>query len=560
MFNITSRLNFTRTLGSTVMLGIMLFLSLPAATYAVDIITDNRDPGVSFSNVPGWSGQSITSAYRGSTVRTRNKSAWSTFKFGSLQSGKYDVYMHWPIKPPRSYETPDNAAPVIIKHSSGTQTVRVNQQQNGGKWNRLGSWTLNNTAYLTLTNRGNGIIYADAVKLVPSLVTPPQDPTLSLTANPVKVGAGGAATLSWASQHTTSCTASGGWSGSKGTSGSQTVKNITSSQTYNLTCAGTTKNVSATVKVAVISTPPPPPPVQPVVGLSVGDPSGTFDAAGQAFFKELGAHSIRVGYGHGDHDFKVNWAAQNGMGVLLFLGYGKECGTPTTASARQCYADRSASLARTYGNKVQYYEVWNEWNGGLGLGRYPGCLPTCADAVMYTDLLCRTYKAVKAVQPNATIVGGATAGTHTAFIGRMLDAGAGNCMDVVSVHPYVYHIGSSQFRVPLVDSPASVGVDKFVEAVTAVHNIVKQKTGKDMKILVTEEGKSDRRNSANEQLTADYITELYDRAPKIPFLEGIWWFCLKDPGSDPAAVGYGLVRSNNTKKRGFAAYQAAANK
>ena len=87
-------------------------------------------------------------------------------------------------------------------------------------------------------------------------INPP--PTLSLAANPVQVGTGGAATLSWASQHTTSCTASGGWSGSKGTSGSQTVKNITSSQTYNLTCAGAT-NISASVRVAVISTPPPAP-------------------------------------------------------------------------------------------------------------------------------------------------------------------------------------------------------------------------------------------------------------------------------------------------------------
>ncbi len=35
MLSITARLNFARTLGSTVMLGIMLFLSVPAATYAV---------------------------------------------------------------------------------------------------------------------------------------------------------------------------------------------------------------------------------------------------------------------------------------------------------------------------------------------------------------------------------------------------------------------------------------------------------------------------------------------------------------------------------------------
>ena len=46
---------------------------------------------------------------------------------------------------------------------------------------------------------------------------------------------------------------------------------------------------------------------QPVVGLNVNQfAGGSFDAAGQAFTKELGVHSIRVGYNHGNHNFGVN--------------------------------------------------------------------------------------------------------------------------------------------------------------------------------------------------------------------------------------------------------------
>ena len=549
MFNIT-RLNFTRTLGSTAMLGIMLFLSLPAATYTADTIIDIPGPGASFSNPPGWHAKTMASAYKGQTLRTFNKSAWSTFKFGSLASGKYDVYMHWPIW---AGTPPDTAAPVIIKHSSGTQTVTVNQRQNGGKWNRLGTWTLNNTAYLTLTNRGNGPIYSDAVKLVPSLVTPPQDPTLSLTANPPQVGKGGAATLSWASRYTTSCTASAGWSGSKGTSGSQTVNNITSSQTYNLTCAGTTRTVSATVKVAVVSTTPPPPPsVQPlVVGLNVNQfQGGSFDAAGQDFTRELGVHSIRVGYNHGDHDFGVNWAAQNGMGVLFHLGYGKGCDV-RTATGRQCYADRSAGLAQKYGNKVQYYEVWNEWNIGLGFGGPGSCAnqTICANTVAYTDLLCRTYKAIKAVAPNARVVSSVTSGTDLSWNGRVFDAGGGKCMDALSVHPYVYL--KAKFSVPYT-SPGSVGAAKFVEAVTAVDNLIKSKNGgRSLPILVTEEGRA---NGTSPQITADYLTEVYKRAKSLPFLEGIWWYSLEE--SSPGR--FGLLSQDNTKKPGFFALEAAA--
>ena len=559
MSNITSLLNFTRTLGSAVMLGIMLFLSLPAATYAVDIIIDNRGPGMSVSNPPGWHVKTMASAYKGQTLRTFNKGAWSTFKFGSLASGKYDVYMHWPIS---SGAPPDNAAPVVIKHSSGTQRVAVNQRQNGGRWNRLGSWTLNNTAYLTLTNRGNGPVYSDAIKLVPLLVTPPQVPTLSLTANPLKVAKGGAATLSWASQHTISCTASGGWSGSKGTSGgSQTVKNITSNQTYNLTCAGTTKTVSATVKVAVISTPlppPPPPPGQPlVVGLNAQQHTGQMNASGLALMKELGVHSIRVAYDHGDHDFGVNWAAQNGIGVLFFLGYGEGC-NPETAAGRQCYADRSAELVQKYGNKVQYWEVWNEWDGGFGLGFRSGqgfdTWPA-NDPAMYTDLLCRTHKAIKAVRPNAIVVGGAKAGgaslaANDAWLNGMMNAGAGNCMDMYSQHLYMY-AQNRPYSIPLSSSPA-FAADKFVDFMTSRHNLFKQKTGRTIPILITEAGTHGISN--NHAKSAEYITELLNRLKTMPFIEGIWWYELRDA----QGAQNGLVTGSNVKKPAFAAYQAAA--
>ncbi len=300
---------------------------------------------------------------------------------------------------------------------------------------------------------------------------------------------------------------------------------------------------------ACTSSTPRPPPGQPVVGLNVQQHAGTFDAAGQQFTKELGAHSIRLAYNHGNHDFGVNWAAQNGKSVLFMLGYGVGCNAKT-ASGRQCYADRSAQLVQTYGSKVKYYEVWNEWNGGFGLG----CNwkePPCNDAAMYTDLLCRTYNAIKAVRPNAIVVGGSVAGANEPFVRGMLDAGAGDCMDMLSLHLYVYrqnwpgHVPSA--------APASVGVDKFFEVINAREDLVKQKTGRTIPILVSEAGFHNNATPASEQLGADYITELFKRAPSVPFLEGIWWFQLKDAKKG----NFGLLRSNNTKKPSFAAFQAA---
>jgi hypothetical protein len=77
-------------------------------------------------------------------------------------------------------------------------------------------------------------------------------PTATLTANPTSVASGGAATLSWNSTNASSCTASGGWSGTLATSGTQSTGALTQTTTYSLTCKGPAGNSSvATAAVTV---------------------------------------------------------------------------------------------------------------------------------------------------------------------------------------------------------------------------------------------------------------------------------------------------------------------
>ena len=64
-------------------------------------------------------------------------------------------------------------------------------------------------------------------------------PTVTLSVSPTSITAGQSATLMWSSSKATSCTASGAWSGSQATMGSQAVTPTTSgSVTYTLTCTG----------------------------------------------------------------------------------------------------------------------------------------------------------------------------------------------------------------------------------------------------------------------------------------------------------------------------------
>ena len=88
------------------------------------------------------------------------------------------------------------------------------------------------------------------------------DPTVSLSASPTTVSTGGSSTLSWSSTSASSCTASGGWSGSEPTGGSASTGALSAATTYTLTCSGPGGSASQSVTVNVSA------PVNPTVSLS----------------------------------------------------------------------------------------------------------------------------------------------------------------------------------------------------------------------------------------------------------------------------------------------------
>jgi uncharacterized repeat protein (TIGR01451 family) len=82
-------------------------------------------------------------------------------------------------------------------------------------------------------------------------------PTVLLSASSTNVLVGQPVTLTWSSSNATSCTASGGWSGSEGVSGSQTVTPTTAgSLTYTLSCTGAAGSANMSVIVTVTNPPP----------------------------------------------------------------------------------------------------------------------------------------------------------------------------------------------------------------------------------------------------------------------------------------------------------------
>ena len=85
------------------------------------------------------------------------------------------------------------------------------------------------------------------------------DPVVELRINggtkPVTVSAGGSANLTWTSRYATSCTASGGWSGSRSTAGgSQRVGPIAATTMYTLYCRNSVGDNAGTSVTARVNT------------------------------------------------------------------------------------------------------------------------------------------------------------------------------------------------------------------------------------------------------------------------------------------------------------------
>ncbi|MFD2331634.1 RICIN domain-containing protein [Cohnella sp. GCM10020058] len=132
---------------------------------------------------------------------------------------------------------------------------------------------------------------------------------------------------------------------------------------------------------------------------------------------------------------EVNQAKSAGMQVLLVLCYSNGLyqadgtATPHTAAQYTAFANYAAAVAQHFAGRVNHFEVWNEWNGGMGN-------PERYGPSYYTDLLKATYTAVKGANPNAIIIGGVNSTVDESFIGGILSSGGYNYMDSVSYHPY----------------------------------------------------------------------------------------------------------------------------
>jgi hypothetical protein len=103
---------------------------------------------------------------------------------------------------------------------------------------------------------------------------PTPAPTVTMAANPSKIVAGATTELTWSSKNATSCTAGGGWAGTKATSGKASVA-PKSTTTVTLTCTGSGGSAHASAVITVTAAPQPPTPAVTLTATATTIPSGS---------------------------------------------------------------------------------------------------------------------------------------------------------------------------------------------------------------------------------------------------------------------------------------------
>jgi len=246
-----------------------------------------------------------------------------------------------------------------------------------------------------------------------------------------------------------------------------------------------------------------------------------------------------------DSQIETDNLFQNGLAhgytPLLVLDYGNinyGGGLPSSEAAISAFSKYCAFVSARYVGRIGFYEIWNEWNAGMGTKESPRLKGSPNG---YVELAKSCANEIRKNDPNAKILVGATAGYDSAWTSTVLKLGLMDIADGFSVHPYVFghHIGKEPER-----------------AVNFVSSLAAQLEGFGGKpIYITEMGwpTSTDRFGVPEDLSMAYLSRFLLGVMTIPTVKGVWIYELLDGGAVKVnkESNFGLIRHDRSAKSSF---------
>lgn len=189
-----------------------------------------------------------------------------------------------------------------LKWSSKNATSCVGSGGWTGTESTSGTHTVSpaSTTTYTLQCASSAATAETSTKVTVDATAPVPAPTVTFSASSTAISAGGSSTLTWSTSNASSCTASGGWTGTESVSGTHGVS-PTSTTTYTLACNGAGGNAQDSATVTVNATQSP-----PASGTSWVYYNGVFDWPGDYSYEAVPNYSDTSGAPlSGGHDIKV---------------------------------------------------------------------------------------------------------------------------------------------------------------------------------------------------------------------------------------------------------------
>lgn len=255
-------------------------------------------------------------------------------------------------------------------------------------------------------------------------------------------------------------------------------------------------------------------------------------------------------------DQLVDSATDAGLDILGLITYTPEWAQDQSAPAPDThtrpadpgtFAAFAGRAADRYADSVLSWEIWNEPNLRAFFNPAP-------DAASYAELLTGASTAIKAVQPDATIISGGLSpatdnGTDispTTFLAELYDAGAGQQFDVVGMHPYSFPA--------LPSDPLTQRWNSFYR-MRLMHETMTENGDTAKNIWATEFGAPTGTSpeSVTEAVQAEILRDGINEARRLGFVSKLFVYSLQDRGSDlgDREQNFGLLDINHNPKPAF---------
>ncbi len=200
---------------------------------------------------------------------------------------------------------------------------------------------------------------------------------------------------------------------------------------------------------------------------------------------------------------------------------------------------------------VSTWEIWNEPNAGFWEPQ--------PDPTRYTQLLIASHRAIKRVDPWATVITGGLAPavdrsdgsqiSPVTFLEEIYWNGGGESFDAVAIHPYCFP------AMPL----EPFAWNTFFNLPT-IHELLKRHGDEERDVWLTEFGVPTGRSkrALSEGVQATMAVEGIRAAQEWSWVGPIFWFSYRDTADEPHAEehNYGLVRFDYTTKQSLAAFDS----